>query len=611
MAEWVGQWWHRAVTRAADKRHLGAAVTLAQMQRPIALLHRAAGGDPARRVASVSARAHGGARDWLQRVAGSGLRADTPRLEPQVLALPEQIAVFADAALNRDLYLWLAAVSAHHDATGDWVGDNLRAAARTLCAFPGLADLHARLLDASLALRAPATRLRGRALAAETVVRLALAAQRDGGDLHSADVLPHEVAPVWPWLEFSAPVDASASTRRDVEPRPGGTEAPADTRRRRARRVQEAADKNAMLMFFRAESLLTWGEFIKVNRDGDDDETADPAAPANDMDELAVAEGGAQCAARVRFDLDLPSAAMDDLPVGDGACLPEWDFKRQLLQPGHCAVQVLCARDPAPFEPAPELRRLARRVRRRMEPWLAAPLRERGHEDGDELDLDAWVRHAGEAPAVRDGTSPRVWTRTRRIERSLATLLLADLSLSTEAHVPGVDRRVIDVVRDALFVFGEALAASGDAFEMQGFSSVKRQHVRMQQLKTFDEAWGAPVQARVGAIKPGFYTRMGAALRHATARLAERPERQRLLLLLTDGKPNDLDAYEGRYGLEDTRHAVQAARAAGLVPFAVTIDENGHDWLPHLFGARGYALVHRPRELAARLPQIFAALTRG
>ena len=84
------------------------------------------------------------------------------------------------------------------------------------------------------------------------------------------------------------------------------------------------------------------------------------------------------------------------------------------------------------------------------------------------------------------------------------------------------------------------------------------------------------IHTRIGALKPGFYTRMGAAVRDATQRLSTRPERQRLLLVLTDGKPNDIDVYEGRYGLEDTRHAIQEARAAGLIPFCVTIDHEAH-----------------------------------
>jgi nitric oxide reductase NorD protein len=118
------------------------------------------------------------------------------------------------------------------------------------------------------------------------------------------------------------------------------------------------------------------------------------------------------------------------------------------------------------------------------------------------------------------------------------------------------------------------------------------------------------VQARVGAIKPGYYTRMGAAMRWATKCLAARAERQRLLLILTDGKPNDIDVYEGRWGIEDTRHAVQESRAAGLLPFCLSIDEEAHEYLPHLFGRHGWSHVRRPTELPARLATVYARMTR-
>jgi nitric oxide reductase NorD protein len=219
------------------------------------------------------------------------------------------------------------------------------------------------------------------------------------------------------------------------------------------------------------------------------------------------------------------------------------------------------------------------------------------------------VRHRVDAAGAPHSESPAVFTRRVRTERSLATLLLADLSLSTDAYATQT-ARVIDVIREALYVFGEALSASGDPFEMLGFSSVRRQNVRIQHLKGFDEPWNAAVRDRVGAIKPGYYTRMGAAIRLATQRLGERPERQRLMLILTDGKPNDLDVYEGRYGLEDTRHAVQAAREAGLIPFCITIDEAAHDYLPMLFGQQGYALVHRPQDLVDRLTTVYTRFMR-
>ncbi|MBG6080666.1 nitric oxide reductase NorD protein [Rubrivivax gelatinosus] len=609
MEEWVGQHWHRFISRAADRRHADAAVTLPEVQRTITLMFRAGGGAPGLRFASATATRAGGPRGWLQRVAGSGTHAATARLDAEALSLPPEVAVFADAALNRRLYLWLAALAAHYTPTGDWLADNLLATAAALAQFPGLRAAHAELVAAQLALRPAPGSLRGAAAVAETSVQRAL---RGEPLALPAGLKPADAAPVWLWLDAA---EAAVATARQ-DPADTGTD---DTsrakpttsdRRRHAERVQDERGKAPLMMFFRAESILSWGEFVRVDRASDDEDDGNALAAADDMDTLAIAPDGSRAASRVRFDLDLPSAAADDRPLGPGVRLPEWDWRKQLLIPEHCAAQVLVAAAPPPWQPPPALRAVARRVRRRMEVLRAAPVRARAQADGDELDLDAWLRHRVLADAGSVDEQPAVWQRRVRGERSLATLLLADLSLSTDAWA-GNDARIVDVIRDALWVFGEALAASGDAFEMLGFSSVRRQNVRIQHLKGFGEPWDGAARARIGAIKPGYYTRMGAALRLATQRLAARPERQRLLLILTDGKPNDLDVYEGRYGLEDTRHAVQAARDAGLQPFCVTIDESAHDYLPMLFGQHGWALVHRPQDLVQRLAAVYARMTRG
>src|SRR5699024_3034479 len=115
--------------------------------------------------------------------------------------------------------------------------------------------------------------------------------------------------------------------------------------------------------------------------------------------------------------------------------------------------------------------------------------------------------------------------------------------------------------------------------------------------KNFAEAWGDPVRGRIQALKPGYYTRMGAAIRQATEVLARQPTSQRLLLMLTDGKPNDLDIYEGRYGVEDTRQALIEARRSSVEPFCVTIDQDAADYLPYIFGQQRYVLLRRPSQL--------------
>ena len=609
MEEWIGQWWHRIVTKAAEPERTDVQVTLDEMRRSIALLYRAGGGDAAVRVAPVADSRHGGPRGWLQRLAGSDIRVPMPVLDWETLALPAQVAVFDERELNRELYLWLAALAAVFEPTGDWVADNRAATARALQRFAGLRSRHARLTQAHLAQRPTLSSLRADAAPFEAAVQAALR----GDDHGPLFVAPAQVAPVWLWLTAGlsdAPTSTSSSTEEGTGERPDGPPDAESKQRRRSRRVEQKDARNPLLVAPKTESINSWSELVRLDRGTDDEVDPNATAAANDMDTLSLARGEQTTASRIKFDLDLPSASADDLPLGPGRKTPEWDWRRSVLQADHCSVQCSVARPGAPYVPPQALRATARRVRRRLEVLRAAPRCQKGQTSGDEFDMDAWVRFQTESQGgVQHTDSPPVYIRRQRGERSLATLLLADLSLSTDAYATD-HARVIDVIRDALYVFGEALSTTGDAFEMLGFSSVRRQHVRIQHIKGFNEGWNDTVRSRVGALKPGFYTRMGAALRDSTRRLGARPERQRLLLVLTDGKPNDLDVYEGRYGLEDTRHAVQEARDAGLIPFCVTIDHEAHDYLPMLFGSQGYALVRRPQDLVQRLTQAWVTLAR-
>lgn len=169
---------------------------------------------------------------------------------------------------------------------------------------------------------------------------------------------------------------------------------------------------------------------------------------------------------------------------------------------------------------------------------------------------------------------------------------------------------MIDVIRDSLYLFYEALSVTRDRFALYGFSSKQRTDVRFHTLKEFDEPYGDIVRGRIDSIGPAYYTRMGAAVRHASNILARQKARERLLLLVTDGKPNDSDQYEGRYGIEDTRKALIAARQQGLRPFCVTVDQEAHEYLPHIFGKDNFIIIRKPSELPARLPLLYAHLTR-
>ncbi|TFW71637.1 nitric oxide reductase [Methylotenera oryzisoli] len=609
MEEYVGELWDRLITGAAEKRHAAATVKLDDIAKSVAIFFRALGGDPGLGISAAPAIRHGARRRLLQRMAGSGEKVELSWRDGEVLRLPSQIDLFAEYALNRDLYFWLVAMAAvDTDNNQPWIVRNQQATQSTLQRFPGLHVRYSRLVDALLAMRIPPHKLPEDEAAQEYSIRQAL--QQPGSvDEITLAKRPFQPVPLWP--HPNPPVSGEPTATGVGSPEQASNAAQKKNRRKHlAQRNDVKDDKNGFLMMFRAESLFSWAEFVKVNRPQDEeDDTETAQLAAEDMDSLTIARDGKASAANVRFDLDLPAGAADDTPLGEGVLLPEWNWKKQVLQPDYCSLQQLIATDAKPCELPHALKNTANQLRRQFQALTPTRHWLKGQQDGDELDLDAWVQLVSERNSAMPTSEHGLYRAQVNQERDLACLLLADLSLSTDAYVSN-HARVIDVIRDSLLLFSEALTATGDSFALYGFSSLKRSHVRFNYIKGFDEKYSSQVRGRITAIKPGYYTRMGAAIRHASSLLVQQKRRQRLLLILTDGKPNDLDQYEGRYGIEDTRMALIEARRLGLRPFCVTIDTEASDYLPHLFGAGGYVVIRNPEDLPKELPLLYAQMTR-
>lgn len=609
MEEYVGELWDRLITGAAEKRHAAATVKLDDIAKSAAIFFRALGGDPGLGISAAPAVRHGARRRLLQRMAGSGEKVELSWRDGEVLRLPSQIDLFAEYALNRDLYFWLVALAAvDTDNNQPWIVRNQQATQSTLQRFPGLQSRYTRLVDALLATRIPLHKLPADEAAQEHAIRQAL---QQPGSVNEITLAKRPFQPVPLWPHPNPPVNAEATAAGAGSPEQAGNATQKKNRRKHlAQRTDVKEDKNGFLMMFRAESLFSWSEFVKVNRPQDEEDDAETAQlAAEDMDSLTIARDGKASAANVRFDLDLPAGAVDDTPLGKGVLLPEWSWKKQVLQPDYCSLQQLIATDAKPCELPHALKRTAHHLRRQFQALTPTRHWLKGQQDGEELDLDAWVQLASERNSTMPTSEHGLYRTQVNQERDLACLLLADLSLSTDAYVSN-HARVIDVIRDSLLLFSEALTATGDSFALYGFSSLKRSHVRFHYIKGFEEKYSGQVRGRITAIKPGYYTRMGAAIRQASSLLVQQKKRQRLLLILTDGKPNDLDQYEGRYGIEDTRVALIEARRLGLRPFCVTIDTEASDYLPHLFGAGGYVVIRNPEDLPKELPLLYAQMTR-
>ena len=236
--------------------------------------------------------------------------------------------------------------------------------------------------------------------------------------------------------------------------------------------------------------------------------------------------------------------------------------------------------------------------------------------DGEDYDLNAVVDYFIDRRA--DGhQSERIYTKRLRRHRDVAVSFLLDQSSSTARTIgrhplqpythPG--RRIIEIEKEGLVLMSEALEAVGDVYAINGFTSEGRRNVKFYVLKDFNEHYSDEVMRRIGGITYQNNTRLGAAIRHATAKLEKQDARTRLLIVLSDGRPYDHDYGDARYAREDTREALRQAKTAGITPFCITIDRESESELRDLYGEVGYTIIDDVLTLPERLPGIYRRLT--
>jgi nitric oxide reductase NorD protein len=287
-----------------------------------------------------------------------------------------------------------------------------------------------------------------------------------------------------------------------------------------------------------------------------------------------------------------------------GTKYDEWDYKRGGYKKDWCS---LYEHDIHPgHEPVVEmtLTRYSGYVnvlRKKFELLKREPRTQRRRKDGDDIDIDAVIEAFSDQ---RAGISPteNLFTRLDRSERNIAVLFLVDMSGSTKGWVNEAEK-------ESLVLMAEALEALGDRYAVYGFSGMTRNRCDLYRVKGFDEPYAESVKRRIAGIEPKDYTRMGPFIRHAAKLLASVAARTKLLITLSDGKPEDWDAYKGDYGIEDTRKALLEAREQGIHPFCITIDKEAQSYLPHMYGEVNYIFIDDVRKLPNRITEIYRRLT--
>lgn len=632
--ELAGRYWHRWASRAASyPRHPEAAVTLDSQRHPLAVFFRASGGEQGVEVAGIVARNSRHRLTVRQKLGFDEEPVDQARRDEENLLLPPKLDYFPAAEDNRALYYWLAAFLAKAQLIPEAESQDLlrhdilrlrqaREATRLVCeAFPGLTARYQRLCQAMLEVR-PSRRLPPTEQAVDSAVRMLLgeapaitpenasvirAVRGDDQALNALrcprDYRPYLPVPLW----GNVSTLGESSGKESDSPTPDGEsnspKSATEGKRQADRRRQDQTERNDPLVLNRFEKMLSWTEMVNVNRMVEDNEDEEAKRAAEQIEEITLSPHKRRAATRLKVDLDLPPEAVSGERLRATLTYPEWHYRKEQYLPSHCAVHTdLQSEEGEDWEPDETTRRRIRHVRRQFE--ALRPRREtlRGQTDGDELDLDAVIRARCDMAATGEDNE-RIYQSTRNQARDLSVAVLVDTSLSTDAWLE--DRRVLDVEKEALLVLANGLAACGDDYGIFTFTSHRRQNVWVNQLKGFNETMGETVSRRIQALKPGHYTRMGPAIRHLTDEMRDLPNRNRLLLVLTDGKPNDTDYYEGRYAIEDTRKAILDARQQAVTVFGVTVDTEARQYFPYLFGRSQHAIVQHPSQLAQALPAIY------
>ncbi|MCY4050125.1 MAG: VWA domain-containing protein [Gammaproteobacteria bacterium] len=282
----------------------------------------------------------------------------------------------------------------------------------------------------------------------------------------------------------------------------------------------------------------------------------------------------------------------------------EWDFRRQNYRKNWCVLtehEVGAVYDDFVVTTMEKYHHLVNDIKRHFEALRGNKKCLKAQAYGDDIDLDAVITARSDMLTGVE-MSDRLYSLTRKQERDLAVVFMVDLSGSTKGWIN-------DAERESLLLLCQALEILGDQYGIFGFSGMTRNRCEVYKIKTFDEPYNSIIEARISGLRPQDYTRMGVVIRHLGNILNSVEARTRVLITLTDGKPDDYDGYRGEYGIEDTRQALFEVRDTGIHPFCITIDQNAGEYLPHLYGPASFVVVDEVRKLPLKVAEIYRKLT--
>ena len=588
--ESIGKVWDKYLNKKVYKFHENQRVYFSDISKALNLFHHLLGGEKAKDLQVTDKRYVEASRTLLEKVSFLGKEFFLTWQDEKSIYLPASFAYFDTKEANEMLYYWLIAMATRVNVSSEnLIDQNTKASSYLTRRYSGFEIFYNKATN----------------YLSEEFEQLSFINSLQERD--NKDLINDYPNPLWIYpsilsgnIKNSIESQEEENTQRDEDK--------VDTleMKKQTNQVDDKKETDGFLAFL-PESLMSIFEQVNVDRMEDDSFDENALYHAEDLDEITLGKKQANLSSRMKMDLDLQPDMTEIYPLGKGHFLNEWDYRKNDYLVNYVRIKPQVTLNVVPIELPKRLKRTVKKIQSELDLLELDRVKNDNLPYGDEINIDTWIEYSSHQN--KSMHHQKFYTTFEKKTRDMATLILADVSLSTEGGITQ-DIRIIDVIKDGLMVFGEALEKLEDKFAIYSFSSLQNKKVYFNIIKNFQDKYSDLIRGRIDSMKPQYYTRLGAAIRESAKILDKQQSVNKLLLIISDGKPNDEDRYDGRYGIEDTKKAIEEVRKKGITPFCLTVDLDAKEYLGYLFGRNGYALVRDGQKLPKVLPEVYINLTK-
>ncbi|MGB5791352.1 nitric oxide reductase activation protein NorD, partial [Poseidonibacter sp.] len=520
--ESIGKVWDKFLNKKVNKFHEQHRVYLTDISKSLIIFHHLMGGEKAKEIQTTDKQFINTSRTFLEKISFLGREFYLAWQDEKSIYLPASFAYFPNKEHNELLYYWLVAMATKVTINStNLVESNSTATLYLKNRYSGFDKFYEE-----------ATQYLSRQF--EQLAFIKSFEKEDNEDL--LNTYPN---PLW---IYPAPFSKNKKSNQESEEEElqrAQEKKKTETlkMKKQTNQIDDTKETDGFLAFL-PESLMSIFEQVNVDRMEDDSFDENALYHAEDLDEITLGKKQANLASRIKMDLDIQSDMREIYPLGKGHLIDEWDYRINDYLINYVRIKPQVTINVIPIALPKRLKKTVKKIQSELDLLELHRIKNDRLPYGDEINIDTWIDYKGHQN--KSTHHQNFYTTFERKTRDMATLILADVSLSTEGGI-SQDIRIIDVIKDGLMVFSEALEKLHDKFAIYSFSSLQNKKVYFNIIKNFKDKYDDLIRARIDSMQPFYYTRLGAAIRESAKILDKQQSQNKLLLIISDGKPNDED----------------------------------------------------------------------